>query len=107
MAVGPSNWAGLYQQRPVAMEGNLFKADMFEYSSMPERFDFTFVMADTAYSSKQEADYTCFTAFGVRDNELYVVDVFRKRIQASEIETAGHCVHSTPYGHLWVSGNLY
>lgn len=85
-AVGPHKWNALYQQRPVALEGNLFKAEMFELAPPPDQFDYTFVMGDTAYTDKQENDYTVFSAFGVRNEELYVIDVLRERIKASDIE---------------------
>ena len=85
-AVGPHTWASLYQQRPALIEGNLFKPEHFEFGPMPEAFDYTFIQADTAYNDKQSNDYTVFTAFGVKDGNLYVNDVWRVRIKASEIE---------------------
>lgn len=85
-AVGPNVWAALYQQRPAPAEGNLFKAEMFEFSSIPDTFDYTFITADTAYNDKQENDFTVFTAFGVKNKELYVIDVLRERIKSADIE---------------------
>jgi predicted phage terminase large subunit-like protein len=85
-AVGPRVWNSLYQQRPAPLEGNLFKEEMFEYGPIPQEFDFTFIMGDTAYKDKQENDFTVFTAFGVKGESLFVIDVLRGRIQASDIE---------------------
>ena len=85
-AVGPRVWSSLYQQRPAPLEGNLFKEEMFEFGNIPQEFDFTFIMGDTAYKDKQENDFTVFTAFGVKGDSLFVIDVLRGRIQASDIE---------------------
>lgn len=85
-AVGPLVWASLYQQRPVPAEGNLFKTEMFEFCDVPEKFDYTFIQADTAYKDKQENDFTVFAAFGVKNKELYVIDILRERLKSSDIE---------------------
>lgn len=85
-AVGPRSWSALYQGAPVPQEGGLFKSEMFDFVDLPGQFDYRFIMVDSAYSGKQENDFTVFMAFGVLGDQLYVLDVFRKQIQASEIE---------------------
>ena len=83
---GTRAWSSLYQQDPHPDGGGLFNGDMFDFVDLPSEFDYKFIMADTAYSDKKENDYTVFTAFGVAQGELYVMDVFRKQIKASEVE---------------------
>lgn len=85
---GPRWFSALYQQRPQAASGGMFTQSMFEFASIAgKEWQYTFVMADTAYKDKQENDYTVFTVFGVdKDNELYVLDVWRKRIKAKDVE---------------------
>lgn len=85
-AVGPGPWASLYQQRPAAEGGDMFKAEMFSYGPLQDSFDYTFIVVDTAYTDKQSNDFTCAVAFGMRDGQLFVMDVFRKRIKASDLE---------------------
>lgn len=86
---GDRAWASVYQQSPMPAGGSLFTEEMFVYVDLPEKFDYTFIMADTAYKDKQDNDYTVFTAFGVANAkipELFIIDVWRKRIKAAEIE---------------------
>ncbi len=85
-AIGPHMFNALYQQRPAPIEGNLFKKEMFVFSEMPLGFDYTFIMGDTAYTDKQENDFTVLTAFGVKKDELFILDVFKERIKSSDIE---------------------
>lgn len=85
-AVGGRSWSALYQGTPVPASGGLFNADMFDFAEVPNSIDYTFIMVDTAYSDKKENDFTVFTAFGVRGDLLYVLDVFRKQIKAADVE---------------------
>ncbi len=85
-AVGSRSWSALYQGAPVPATGGLFTSEMFVFTDLPSSFDYRFIMADTAYSDKQENDFTVFTAFGVCGQQLYILDVFRKQIKASEVE---------------------
>lgn len=86
-AVGSRSWSALYQGSPTPATGGLFTSDMFDFVDLPQTdFDYRFIMADTAYSDKKENDFTVFTAFGMIHGELYILDVFRKQIKASEVE---------------------
>lgn len=79
-------WSSLYQQDPRPDGGAKFKENMFRVGPMPEKFDWTFVMADTAYKAKQDADYTAMGYFGVLDKELYWVNVWREHMDAADLE---------------------
>lgn len=84
-----SEFMALYQQNPIIEGGNLFKIDWFGFipqSSIPEVWDFTFIVSDTAYKAKQQNDYTVFMYFGVRDKKLYLIDMIRRQISAIDIE---------------------
>lgn len=85
-AVGARSWSALYQGAPSPQTGGLFTSEMFVFVDLPGQFDYRFIMADTAYKDKQENDFTVFTAFGVAGGQLYILDVFRKQIKASDLE---------------------
>ena len=86
---GPRGWSSLYQQSPVPDGGGLFKDEMFGFCDISIKdCDYSFVTADTSYKEKQENDFTVFTVFGVRGQQIYVIDVFRKQIKASDVETS-------------------
>jgi predicted phage terminase large subunit-like protein len=57
---------------------------MFDYVACPpqDEMDYTFVTADTAYKDKQENDFSVFSAWGVKDEELYLMECYRKQIKA-------------------------
>lgn len=82
----PSLFNSQYQQNPIVDGGNLFKKEMFETGLLPPNFDFTFITADTAYKEKQENDYTVFFYCGVKNSQLYVINILREKLPASQIE---------------------
>lgn len=84
--MGPYGFSGQHQQSPTPASGGIFTTDMFDFVELPEKFDYKFMMADTAYNEKKENDFTVFTAFGVVKGELYILDVYRKQIQSANLE---------------------
>lgn len=83
---GVRGWSSLFQQSPVPDGGGLFKDRMFAFSDLPGGYDFTFITADTAYEEKQENDFHCFTAWGVKGEQPYVIDVIMQQIKAVDAE---------------------
>jgi len=84
---GPRGWASLYQQSPILDGGGLFSREMFEFAVVNfERYDYTFITADTAYTDKQESDFTVFAAWGFKYGKLYLIDVYRAQVKASDAE---------------------
>lgn len=84
--LGPYGFSGQHQQSPTPKSGGLFTDKMFDFVDLPTEFDYSFVMADTAYNDRKENDFTVFTAFGMKGGELYIRDVYRKQIKSSEVE---------------------
>lgn len=89
-ALIPRDWQALYQQQPVAEDGEFFTRDMFRYykpNERPSLLDMRFVAAaDLAISQKQTADYSVFTVFGIdRENNYWLVDMRRGRWSGLEL----------------------
>jgi predicted phage terminase large subunit-like protein len=83
--LGAYSFAALYQQRPVPVEGALFKRDWFKYADRaPEDLQWARGY-DLAVSVKTSADYTASfrCAFDAQGN-LFIADGFRKRIEYPE-----------------------
>ncbi|MDR1614403.1 MAG: phage terminase large subunit [Campylobacteraceae bacterium] len=80
----------LYQQNPVVQGGNLFKLEWFRPVSREViktlTFQKYFIIADTAIGTKQQNDYTVYTAFGISDNRLYILDMYRGKVESLERE---------------------
>jgi predicted phage terminase large subunit-like protein len=85
-SIGPRAWSSLYQQQPVPAGGAMFSDSMFSFADIPLEFDWSFITADTAYTEKQESDFTVFAAWGLIGDQLYLRDVWRYQIKASDIE---------------------
>ncbi len=83
---GVRGWSSLFQQNPIPDGGGLFKDRMFAFCDLPGGYDYTFVTGDTAYEEKQENDFHCFTAWGVKGDQPYILDVIMEQIKAVDAE---------------------
>lgn len=88
-AVGPRDWSALYQQNPVADDGDYFTRDMIQYYD-PEDIDegrMKFYAAwDLAIGKNDRNDYTVGMVAGIsEDDEIFIVDVVRGRWNGFEI----------------------
>ena len=81
----PELYYSQYQQEPRATGGGLFTKDMFQVDALPEFFDFTAIVADTAYRGTERNDWTVFMAIGKYNGRLYVLDMKRMRINSDKI----------------------
>lgn len=88
--VGVRDWNSLYQQNPVADEGEYFNKDMIKYYrtvDLPKRDELTFYTAwDFAIGKKESNDWTVgiTVAFDQQDR-VFIVDLVRGRWDAYEI----------------------
>jgi predicted phage terminase large subunit-like protein len=72
----PSEWLALYMQTPIATEGGIVKRShfrMWEYPD-PPKCKHILVSMDTAFSTKESADYSAYTVWGVFTNEMDTFD---------------------------------
>lgn len=91
----PYTFASQYQQQPVALGGNVFKTEWFQYYGTgdectlpkPDRFEYTFITGDTAQKDGELNDYSVFCYWGMFKNRVYFIDGVRGKWQAPELET--------------------
>lgn len=88
-AVGPRDWSALYQQNPVADDGDYFTRGMVQYYEQDE-VDYGamryYCAWDLAIGKKDRNDYTVGMVIGVDEyDQLFVVDVVRGRFDGFEI----------------------
>lgn len=77
-----------YQQNPINAGGNLFKEEWLDWSDdIPalDKYEWIYFVGDTAFSDKQTADYSVLSTFGVLDKKLYLIDVFRKKVDSIDL----------------------
>lgn len=84
-----------YQQRPIALGGNVFKTEWFQYYGdgekctlpKPDRFEYTFITADTAQKTGEINDYSVICYWGMYKNRVYFIDGVRGKWEAPDLET--------------------
>jgi len=67
----PMEWSALYMQTPTIEEGNIFKRNMFKVWPLPDPPDLKFVICsiDPAFSTRESADFSAFTIWGVFERQ--------------------------------------
>lgn len=76
----PSKYAGQYQQRPAPAGGHLFKRAWFKRYAILPKFELLIDFWDTAQSVKAEAARSCNILMGLAHNGIYLVDLFKERL---------------------------
>ena len=82
--LGEYNFAGQYQQSPAPLGGGLVKAAWFKRyreNELPEPFDRTVQSWDTANKASELSDCSVCTTWGVKGKNVFLLDVFRKRLE--------------------------
>ncbi len=85
-AIGPYEWAALYQQKPSVAGGNIFKREWWQYYREPGKYDFTLQSWDTAFKTGEENDYSVCTTWGLSRNMIDVIDRFKARLEMPELK---------------------
>ena len=88
-AVGPRDWSALYQQNPVADDGDYFSRQMIQYYD-PEDLDYNqmryYCAWDLAIGKRDRNDYSVGMVIGVDERDcLYVIDVVRGKFDGFEL----------------------
>ena len=71
-----SEWMALYMQTPISEEGGIIKKKYFQLWEDPEppKCLYVLVSMDTAFSTKESADFSAYTVWGVFRNVLETFD---------------------------------
>ena len=86
--MGSMAFTAQYLQRPAPEEGNLIKWKWFEYyDELPawRSGDRVIQSWDTALTANELSDYSVCTTWLVRDNNYYLLDVYRKRLEYPDL----------------------
>jgi predicted phage terminase large subunit-like protein len=83
---GASMWNALYQQNPTPAEGNIFKRDGWgQYNGDRPAFKRVIQSWDTAFKQGEENDFSVCCTFGDTATDVWLLDVYRKRITYPEL----------------------
>lgn len=86
-SIGSAAWASLYQQRPSAAEGTIFKRDWVRtYREPPPSFERIVQSWDTAFKTGAENDYSVVTTWGSAETGHYLLSLWRARVEFPELK---------------------
>ena len=102
-AVGSRVWSALYQQRPAAAEGMIFKREWWRYydwdpgqvatwrqtreiNPQIPKFRQIIQVWDTAFKTREQNDRSAGITLGRTDNEIYVLDCWVGRVEFPELK---------------------
>lgn len=87
-----------FQQEPIIRGGNLFQTKWIHYVKREVintiNFDKKFITVDTALKDKEKNDYTVYSAFGIYENRLYYLDMYRGKPRSKEREVTAKSFYS-------------
>lgn len=85
--IGEYFWTAMYQQSPVALGGNMFKSEWWQYYDVMPEFKYRAIFADTAQKTAEQNDYTVFQCWGFLDGRAYLIDQLRGKWEAPDLLT--------------------
>jgi predicted phage terminase large subunit-like protein len=88
--IGEYNFAGQYQQSPAPLGGGMVKEEWLKYykpNALPN-FDQIIVSCDTANKATELADYSAITVWGYRDPDIYLLHVYRAKVDYPNLKRA-------------------
>lgn len=87
-AVGPYDWASLYQGSPILTENQEFKPEWYQYAEdvdLYQRSFRRFLTIDTAMSKKSQADFTGFCDNRVSSQNFWYLEAWRMKLSPEEL----------------------
>jgi predicted phage terminase large subunit-like protein len=90
-AQGEYHFAAQYQQLPAPRGGSLLKQAWLQHydpHELPETFDHIVQSWDTAAKATQLADYSVCTTWGVKEGTIYLLDVYRAKLDFPDLRRA-------------------
>ena len=96
--LGEYNFAGQYQQAPVPLGGGMVKTawlQCYEPADLPASFDQIVQSWDTANRASELADYSVCTTWGRAGARVYLLHVYRARVNYPELKRAVHTLATT------------
>ncbi len=90
-ALGEYNFAGQYQQAPAPLGGGIVKVGWFKtytQTDLPTKFERILQSWDTANKPTELSDFSVCTTWGVKDQHIYLIHVYRKRLGLPELKRA-------------------
>lgn len=105
-SMGEFAFAGQYQQRPSPIEGGIIKQDWLHfYKELPQKMSYVFLSWDTASKTGTNNAYSACSVFGVDNNKIYLLEMYRDRIEFPtliEKMKSMHKKYQDPSRHVYI-----
>jgi predicted phage terminase large subunit-like protein len=85
-AIGGAAWASLYQQRPSAAEGAIFRRDWWQRFRERPRFRCIVQSWDTAFKNGLENDFSVCSTWGAAQDGYYLLHVWRGKVEFPDLK---------------------
>ena len=85
------NFVAQYQQDPQPPSGIIVKRRWLKYyepNDLPKKFERIVQSWDTANKDSELANYSACTTWGLKDRQMYLLDVFRRKLNFPELKRA-------------------
>jgi predicted phage terminase large subunit-like protein len=89
--IGLYNFSSQYQQRPIPVSGNLVKREWLRFydpDGAPRKYSRIIQSWDTASKTSELNDFSACTTWGVDQDNYYLLDVFRRRLNYPDLKRA-------------------
>jgi predicted phage terminase large subunit-like protein len=88
-ALGEFTWSAQFQQAPVPLGGGMIKEAWWgTYEKAPQSFDLVIQSWDTANKATELSDYSVCTTWGFKGGTIYLLHVFRERLDYPDLKRA-------------------
>jgi len=84
--IGSGAWASLYQQRPAAAEGQIFRREWWQYFTDAPASGRTIQSWDCAFKTGKENDYSVCTTWIATERGYFLVSLWRGRVEFPELK---------------------
>ena len=85
-----------YMQQSVNLGGTMFKQDWWiQDKEFPSNFDYVRITADTAQKKGDNNDFSVFLTYGVKDNDIYILNIKRGKWEAPELIKKAESYYNT------------
>lgn len=86
--LGDYFWSAMYQQSPIALGGNFFKAEWWRHYQVAPNIKWRAIYGDTAQKTKDASDYSVFQLWGeTYEGQAILLDQIRGKWEAPELLT--------------------
>ena len=86
ISLGSYSYAGQIDQRPAPLEGGIIKREWFDYFTDEIDINEFDLCIDTAYTKNTQNDPTAIIKYQIKDNILYIIEVFQLWLEFPELE---------------------